>query len=210
MYDWRKMSQAQREEALLERVRLRHPLHTPPHSPADVPRLYHLTAACYEHRPIIGRSPARMAAFEAELTGTLTSGGSALRVWCVLPNHWHALVLVGDLEGMVRTIGRLHGRTSRAWNVDDECPGRTCWHGCADRAMRNEAHVHATVNYILHNAVHHGYVERWQDWPYSNAREYLGEVGEEEAARRWKAYPLRDYGKTWDDPGMCAGKRAWT
>ncbi len=151
-----------------------------------------------------------MAAFEAELTGTLTSGGSALRVWCVLPNHWHALVLVGDLEGMVRTIGRLHGRTSRAWNVDDECPGRTCWHGCADRAMRNEAHVHATVNYILHNAVHHGYVERWQDWPYSNAREYLGEVGEEEAARRWKAYPLRDYGKTWDDPGMCAGKRAWT
>jgi len=202
MYEWRKMSQAQREQTILERVRHRQPLHTPPHFSNDATCLYHLTAACYEHRPIIGASPARMATFEAELTAVLTANGSALRVWCVLPNHWHALALADDLAGLVSAIGRLHGRMSRAWNTEDASLGRTCWHGCADRTMRNEAHVHATVNYILHNAVHHGYVERWQDWPYSNAREYLGEVGEDEAARRWKAYPLRDYGKTWDEPSL--------
>ncbi len=68
--------------------------------------------------------------------------------------------------------------------------------------MRNEAHTYATANYILHNPVHHGYVDRWQEWPFSNAREYLGEVGEEEATRRWKEYPVLNYGKTWDEPGM--------
>jgi len=202
MYDWRRMSQAQRNETLLERARHRQPLHLPPHAPNDIPRLYHLTAACYEHRPLIGLSPARMAAFESELTDVLSANGSSLRVWCVLPNHWHALLRVTELGELIRAIGRLHGRTSHAWNLEDGCSGRTCWHGCADRAMRNESHVHATVNYILHNAVHHGYAARWQDWPYSNAREYLAEVGREEAARRWNAFPLHDYGKQWDNPGM--------
>lgn len=53
-------------------------------------------------------------------------------------------------------------------------------------------------NYVLHNAVRHGYVQRWQDWPYSNAEQYLEQVGRETAIRRWRAYPLYDYGNEWD------------
>jgi len=196
------MTPAQREEALHERAQRHFPLHSPPHLGSDFPRHYHLTAACYEHRPIIGLKPVRLAEFESELTTALSAGNCDLRNWCVLPNHWHALVCTDDLRATVRVIGRLHGRMSHAWNREEACSGRTCWHGCADRAMRNEAHVYATVNYILHNPVHHGYADRWQEWPFSNAREYLGEVGEKEATRRWKAYPVLDYGKTWDDPGM--------
>jgi putative transposase len=54
----------------------------------------------------------------------------------------------------------------------------------------------------LHNAVRHGYVERWQDWPYSNATHYLAEVGREEAERRWREYPVLDYGNDWDPPEL--------
>ena len=68
--------------------------------------------------------------------------------------------------------------------------------------MRSEAHIYATVNYIHHNPVHHGYVERWQEWPYSSAADYLESVGGDEAARRWREYPILDFGKGWDDPEM--------
>ena len=232
MYAWRQMTPAQREAAVQERQLRGMPLHGPPHFESDYARLYHLTAACYEHRAILGYSPARMAAFEGELIAVLLGGElveerppeggttngcgavrspgfsrnlpsqGTLRAWCVLPTHWHALVHVADLPVLTRAIGRLHGRSSHRWNTEEDARGRTCWHRCADRAMRTEAHVCATVNYILHNPVHHGYVARWQEWPYSNAREYLAGIGEVEAARRWKVYPVMDYGKGWDEPGM--------
>ena len=230
MYEWRKMTASQREDVLHLRELRRMPFHGPPHYGSDVPCVYHLTAACYEHRTILGKSPTRMAAFEKELVEVLggdafvvpPSGGSSagaacavaveppkggttngeksvLLYWCVLPNHWHALVRTDALRAVVQRVGRLHGRTSHLWNGEDDARGRTCWHRCADRRMRNEAHVHATVNYIMNNPVHHGYVSRWQDWPYSNANDYLQHVGEEEAARRWRDYPINDYGKGWDD-----------
>jgi putative transposase len=68
--------------------------------------------------------------------------------------------------------------------------------------MKSERHFYATLNYVLHNAVRHGYVERWQDWPYSNAGQYLANVDHEEAERRWREYPILDYGNDWDPPGM--------
>ena len=68
--------------------------------------------------------------------------------------------------------------------------------------MKSERHFWATVNYVLHNAVRHGYVERWQDWPYSSAAQYLAEVGREEVEHRWHQYPLLDYGADWDPPEL--------
>jgi putative transposase len=68
--------------------------------------------------------------------------------------------------------------------------------------MRSDGHRWSTVNYIHHNPVRHGYVMRWLDWPFSSAADFLREVGREEALRLWKEYPLLDYGKGWDEPGM--------
>lgn len=72
------------------------------------------------------------------------------------------------------------------------------WYRCFDRAIRSERHFWASVNYIHHNPVHHGYVEKWQDWPWSSAAEFLDSVGRERAVRIWQEYPILDYGKTWD------------
>ena len=71
--------------------------------------------------------------------------------------------------------------------------------GAAERYMRNDAHFWATMNYVHNNPVHHGYVERWQDWPFSSAQEYLAEMGREFAEKTWREYPVLDYGKGWDD-----------
>ena len=68
--------------------------------------------------------------------------------------------------------------------------------------MRNERHHWATLNYIHNNPVHHGYVQRWQDWPFGSAVEYLEQQGIEKARERWRQYPVLEYGKGWDDPEL--------
>src|SRR5687768_18525401 len=70
MYEWRKMTAKQREAALLSRQENHVPWRGPPHYEADS-ALYLITAACYEHQPIIGTSPARMGEFEGELLKTI-------------------------------------------------------------------------------------------------------------------------------------------
>jgi putative transposase len=65
--------------------------------------------------------------------------------------------------------------------------------------MKSERHFWATINYIHHNPVKHGYVQHWQDWPFSSAAAYLESVGRKEAERVWHEYPITEYGKGWDE-----------
>jgi len=90
-------------------------------------------------------------------------------------------------------------RSSYLWNGEDHRRRRKSFYRAADRAIRSEAHFYATLNYVHHNAVHHGYVDDWNQWPWSSAPEYLKNVGTTEAERIWREYPILDYGKGWDD-----------
>jgi putative transposase len=201
MYRWRHMNAEQRQAVLEYRQRHRLPWHGPPHYVSDA-ALYLLSAACYEHRPIIGASPERLAGFEGELLHTTEALSQEIFAWIVLPNHYHLLVHAPDINGLLRAIGQLHGRTSCRWNGDEACRGRQVWHRAAETVMKSERHFWATLNYVFHNAVRHGYVAQWQDWPYSNATRYLAEVGHQEAERRWRDYPILDYGKDLDPPEL--------
>jgi putative transposase len=122
-----------------------------------------------------------------------------IHAWCLLPNHYHVLTTTSHLPALLARLGKLHGGTSFTWNGEDNARGRQCWHRATDRAMRSEAHAWATVNYVHHNAVKHGHVAKWTDWPWSSTHDYLREKGRDEAAHIWKAYPLGDYGAGWDD-----------
>ena len=195
------MTAEQREAALLSRQESHRPWHGPPHYEADS-GLYLITAACYEHQPVIGKSPARMVEFEAELLKTTRAHAQTVFAWIVLPNHYHMLVRSLPVKKLLSALGRLHGGTSFRWNGEDGKRGRQVWHRAAETEIKSEGHFWATMNYVLNNAVRHQYVRRWQDWPYSNAAAYLAEVGAEVAKQRWLSYPLRDYGKDWDPPEM--------
>ncbi|MEO7317941.1 MAG: hypothetical protein ABIZ56_03020 [Chthoniobacteraceae bacterium] len=200
MYEWRSLTAKQRQELLVWRKRQSRPWHSPPHRPS-LSMSFHITAACYEHRPWIGHSGERMASFSEALLDTFDLAGAKTMAWCILPNHYHALIETTDVLAVLAEVGRLHGRTSFAWNGEEETRGRTVWFRAAERAMRSDRHYWATMNYVMHNPVHHGYVERWEEWPFSSAREYLERVGRDEAIRAWKEYPILDYGKGWDDAG---------
>ncbi len=197
-YLWRKLNQEQRKQLLTWRRQEGRPWHSPPRS-SDSAGQFHLTAACFEHVPIIGSSAARMDSLTQELLVILDSYASETFAWCVLPNHYHALIETPALDTLVLHLGRLHGRSSYLWNGEDHRRGRRCFYRAADRAIRSEGHFYATLNYIHHNAVHHGYVDDWNQWSWSSAPEYLKNVGRAEAERIWREYPILDYGKGWDD-----------
>ena len=201
-YLWRQLNQKQREELLAWRKERSHPWHSPPHRPNFGHLRFLISAACYEHHHHIGKSLERMDYFSRDLLEMFAVHASRTDAWCVLPNHYHALVEAPDIKLLLHELGRLHGRTSHTWNGEERVRGRKVFFRAVERAMRSDRHYWATLNYIHHNPVRHGYVERWTDWRWSSAADYLALAGVGEAKSVWQEYALGDYGKDWDDPGM--------
>ena len=203
MYDWRKMTPEQREEALTKRLIRHYPWHSPPHQEKNFNN-YLISAACFEHKPHIGKSAQRMADFESQLLAVFDKHTSKIHAWCVLPNHYHVLAEITSeitsLDDLTDEIGEMHGRISYEWNQEDQLTGRQVWHRCSDRGMRSQRHFLSSLNYVHNNPVRHGYVTHWQDWPFSSAKKYLESVGRKEAERVWREYPLLKYGDKWDLP----------
>jgi putative transposase len=198
-YIWRQLTEAQRADLLQWRKKRENPWHGPPH-PANFQRThFHLTAACYEHAPLIGKSADRIQTFSEELIQSVATSNGVVHGYCVLPNHYHLLVETENILKVIHALGRLHGRISRAWNSEDQSRGRKVFFGVSDRAIRSDRHFWATLNYIHNNPIHHGYVNHWQEWPWSSGANFLAEHGRAETERIWRAYPVREYGAGWDD-----------
>ena len=198
MYRWRTLTDEDRGSVLSWRQKLRRPRHSPPHFDSGQ-RHYLITAACYEHVPHVGHSVGRMNAFAADWLDVLDQYCLSIVAWVLLPNHYHALVCTREVTSLLKHLGRLHGSTSFRWNGEEGTRGRKVWFNAAETAMKSPEHYHATLNYVHHNPVKHGYVRQWTDWPWSSAEEYLASCGEREALRLWKAHPIDRYGDGWDD-----------
>ncbi len=198
MYDWRKMSESERAQVLAERKRRKVALHAPPHLDYEGHARFILTATCYEHAPVIGKSSARMAECEQGILTASRECKATVYAWCVLPNHYHLLLETDKIKELQRRLGKFHGSSSFRWNGEDNLRGRKVWYRSFERLMRSDRHFWASLNYIHHNPVHHGYVERWQDWMFSSANEFLQLTGREKTLRIWREYPVLDYGKEWD------------
>jgi putative transposase len=202
MYRWWKLTEQQRGAVLRQRREGRKPWHSPPHYQSDSTTYYLITAACFEHQHIIGHSPQRMLAFETDLVDVLTVHSRTLFARNLLPNHYHVLIDAPCVRTLLHELGRLHGRSSFHWNGEEGKRGRQVLCNAAETAMKSEGHFYASLNYVLHNAVHHGYATLWTEWPYCNASAYLEAIGREKAAQIWKSYPLYGYGKDWDPPEL--------
>jgi putative transposase len=192
------MTPEERRRALELRRHRSFPWHSPPHWKIDGDCQYLVSAACYEHALIIGKNSDRMSHCEGEVLDTCREFASTVYGWCILPNHYHILLRTNIIRELRHALGQFHGRSSFIWNGEDLTRGRKVWHNCFERPIKSERHFWATLNYIHHNPVHHGYVERWQDWPWSSAERFLERIGRDIAAEIWRAYPILDYGKKWD------------
>jgi putative transposase len=192
------MTESERKSALELRQARNLPWHTPPHLDFEVAKQYLLSATCYEHASIIGKDAERMTDCESDLLTICRDLCSRIYAWCILPNHYHVLLRTERISELRESIGLYHGRSSFSWNGEDQSRGRKVWYNCFERPMRSERHFFATLNYVHHNAVHHGYVACWQDWPWSSARQFLENTGRARALEIWRRYPLLNYGEKWD------------
>ncbi|MDF3131212.1 transposase [Kiritimatiellaeota bacterium B1221] len=197
MYEWRKIEPEARKALLEERQRFNCSWHRPSRQQAG--EWLHITAACYEHKSLIGFTPERMNSFSRDLLDCVSADSLEMSAWCLLPNHYHLLVRVMDEKILSKSLGKLHGRTSHTWNVEENLAGRKCFHGLLPKPIKSLEHRWATLNYIHHNPVKHGYVDKWQDWPYTSAHAYLKTMGKAQAAKFWRDYPVLDMGKGWDE-----------
>ncbi len=76
-----------------------------------------ISASCFEHRHYIGYSPERMDNFSRDLLAVFARHASQIFAWCVLANHYHALVETPGVKALLYELGLLHGRTVHAWNA---------------------------------------------------------------------------------------------
>ncbi len=197
-YEYYRLTPEEREEVVRQRRKRGYPLHAPPH-PLRGEHCYLLSAANYRHARIMA-APERRTDLEDCLLRALSIVHAEVIAWVVLPNHYHALVNVGSLASISSALQDVHGVTARNWNLADEKTGkRRVWYRFTDRAIRNESHLLATLNYIHYNPVKHGYVEDAYEWPWSSLQGYLEAHGREWLRATWRANPPGDMGRGWDD-----------
>jgi putative transposase len=91
-YLWRELNEKQSAELLLWRRARSYPWHSPPHRPNFGHLRFLISASCFEHRHYIGHTPERMDSVSRDLVVVFAAHASQTFAWCVLPNHYHALV----------------------------------------------------------------------------------------------------------------------
>jgi len=202
MYIYRRSTPTQRAELLTERRERQFPRHSTPHLAAPE-SIYLVTAACYEHQPLM-LSAGRRRQILNELKIAADQNNANIHAWVVLPNHYHLIVETPSLRKFGFSIGQAHGRTSHQWNREDSCRGRKCWYRFSDRIVRSESHYFAVLNYIHANPVKHGFVESALDWTESSLHEYQSELGIEKLREWWLKYPVGKMGDGWDDEHLSA------
>jgi putative transposase len=105
-YIWRRLTPTQREEVLAWRKDNERPWHAPPHRPNYGHVHFLISVACYEHAPYIGYSLQRMDTFANALLDVFREHATRTVAWCVLPNHYHALVAAPNVLKLLYAFGR--------------------------------------------------------------------------------------------------------
>lgn len=209
MYEYNKLTDEQKAELVQYRLSRGYPPHSPPHPVRDR-QFYLLTAACYEHQSYMDSESRRQQMLKMIFDRFGDEGGNKksaealttnlkICAWVILPNHYHLLVQVVNFDVLSDIFRRVHGALSRQWNQEDNVTGRKIWYRWSDRAIRSERHYYTTLNYIHYNPVKHGLVKSPYDWAESSVHWYLQTYGREWLRDSWVEYPVKDYGKDWDD-----------
>jgi putative transposase len=202
MYEYRNLKPEEKAILVAERLEKGYPPHSPPH-PIQDREYYLLTAACYEHQNHL-HSPLRRQYLLDLIFDLFINNNIEIRAWVILPNHYHLLVHLDDFKVLGSLFQRIHGNTSRTWNLEDKVTKRKVWYSWSDRAIRSERHYYTTINYIHYNPIKHDYTTSGYEWEDSSVHWYLAEYGKQWLRDSWLEYPIKDYGKEWDNFDICS------
>jgi putative transposase len=147
-------------------------LHNPPHLfVADA--IYMLTGSIYQSENLI-HSPQRKIEWRDAFHYSANIYNWLIIAWVVLNNHYHAIIRSPeDPKTLSKFSGSYHKYTARKWNDADGLNGRQVWWNYWDTCIRSERDYINRLKYVFWNPVKHGLVERPEDYPFSNYKNFM-------------------------------------
>lgn len=164
--------------------------HNPLHLPLDN-QTYWITASTLGHARILD-DPAKVI-WRETLKEFAESDGARLYGWVVLEDHYHLLLWLRVANGLTTFVKGLHGRSSRAINMEHGVTGRRIWYQYWDRCIRGEIDFYTRLNYLHHNPVKHGYVDTAREYHFSSYHYFERKYGADFLGQLWEKYPIIDF-----------------
>ena len=134
-------------------------------------RVYFVTIVVADRRPVFLEQRLASATTNRllELRGRL---GFKLYCYCLMPDHFHTLIGVGDSG---RSLGEICGAFKSLTTRDYwRCHQGKLWQRqFYDHVIRNEVDFFETLEYIEMNPVRKGLVRRPDEWPYTGKVDVL-------------------------------------
>jgi len=109
----------------------------------------------------------------ALLGGTAIRYGWAVRSFCLMDTHWHAL-LYTPAPTLSRGMQRLNSCYSHAYNKRHERSGHSIRHKFMSVPVESDGHLLELTRYLPLNPVRGGLVGHPEDWGWSS---YLAKIG---------------------------------
>jgi putative transposase len=117
------------------------------------------------------QDPERLGVLQRGLLKLAVESGWQLEAWAVFSNHYHFIAHSppAGAESLSPMLRDLH-RTLAQWvNRRDGEKGRQVWHNFWESRLTFQHSYLARLNYVHHNAVHHGLVPVANQYPWCSA-----------------------------------------
>jgi REP element-mobilizing transposase RayT len=93
-----------------------------------------------------------------------------LLVWCLMPDHLHAVVVPFDGGNVIDWVRRLKGRVAAEARQEGLC---ALWQrSFYDHVLRADETVLEVARYVLLNPVRAELVDHWQEWPHHGSEKW--------------------------------------
>ncbi len=96
-------------------------------------------------------------------------GHSKWLAWVLMPDHFHALIRLGEGDSLASVIGRFKGRSAHDLNAARDTTGKIWQKSFFDRALRKEDDIRKAARYLVANPLRAGLVGNIGDYPYWDA-----------------------------------------
>jgi len=117
----------------------------------------------------------------------------SLYAWVILSSHYHIQFKTSKGKALAKVIGKIHTSYSFEMNKLDNKRGRKIWQNYWDWCIRSEKDFWTHFNYIHHNPLKHGYVQKMEDYEFSSYRHWLNKKGDEWMKSVFEQYPVIDF-----------------
>lgn len=129
---------------------------------------YLLTVPTLYRRPVFCDDEAARAVCRIH-TASWPWRDASLRAWVLMPDHWHAMVTLGERDTLSTLVGRFKAITSRAVEDRHRVNGWLWGRGFGDQPLPAGEDPRQAARHLVAMPVRTGLVERLGDYPYWNA-----------------------------------------